>query len=220
FRPTKADYDLFLGRLHSVKGYRWALTGAKRSGRRLLVGGGWRPSFRRNIRYVGEVHGTKKAELLAGARCLWMPALWEEPFGLTLIEALFSGTPVLATRRGGRPPEGRLPQGDGQQLLQTVTPRVLPQRPLSRGDGELAPQRVVGEQGAGAIHELGHAPIQHDLAIRREVARDVQFRIRQLRRAHGRELEHPHVGAGSVAHRVAAVPELLVDVHPHGRARN
>src|SRR3989449_6145939 len=32
-----------------------------------------------------------------------MPALWEEPFGLTLIEALFSGTPVLATRRGALP---------------------------------------------------------------------------------------------------------------------
>ncbi len=103
FRPTKADYDLFLGRLHSIKGYRWALAGAKRSGRLLLVGGGWRPSFRRNIRFVGEVDGRKKAELLAGARCLWMPALWEEPFGLTLIEALFSGTPVLATRRGALP---------------------------------------------------------------------------------------------------------------------
>jgi len=29
-----------------------------------------------------------------------MPALWDEPFGLTTIEALFSGTPVLGTRRG------------------------------------------------------------------------------------------------------------------------
>jgi glycosyltransferase involved in cell wall biosynthesis len=29
-----------------------------------------------------------------------MPALWDEPFGLTLIEALVSGTPVLGTRRG------------------------------------------------------------------------------------------------------------------------
>jgi len=103
FRATKADYDLFLGRLHSVKGYRWAVAGAKRSGRRLVVAGGWRPSFRRAIRYVGEVDGRRKAELLAGARCLWMPALWDEPFGLTLIEALFSGTPVLGTRRGALP---------------------------------------------------------------------------------------------------------------------
>src|SRR5213078_3513583 len=93
YRPGKGDYDLFLGRLHSIKGYRWAVAGAKRTGRRLIVAGGWRPSFRRNIRYVGRVDGAKKAELLAAARCLWVPALWDEPFGLTTIEALLSGTP-------------------------------------------------------------------------------------------------------------------------------
>jgi glycosyltransferase involved in cell wall biosynthesis len=103
FRSAKADYDLFLGRLHSAKGYRWAIEGARRSGRRLLLAGGWRPSFRRNVRFVGEVDGRRKAELLAGARCLWTPALWPEPFGLTTIEALFSGTPVLATRWGALP---------------------------------------------------------------------------------------------------------------------
>jgi len=32
-----------------------------------------------------------------------MPARWDEPFGLTLIEALASGTPVLGTRRGALP---------------------------------------------------------------------------------------------------------------------
>jgi glycosyltransferase involved in cell wall biosynthesis len=103
FRSAKDDYDLFIGRLHSIKGYRWAIEGAKRTGHALLLAGGWRPSFRRKIRYVGEVDGERKRELLAGARCLWMPALWDEPFGLTLIEALFSGTPVLGTHRGALP---------------------------------------------------------------------------------------------------------------------
>src|SRR5207244_5532556 len=88
---------------HSVKGYRWAIAGAKRTGRRLLIAGGWRPSFRRRIRFIGTVDGRRKADVLSGARCLWMPALWDEPFGLTLIEALFSGTPVLGTRRGALP---------------------------------------------------------------------------------------------------------------------
>ena len=32
-----------------------------------------------------------------------MPALWDEPFGLTLVEAMMSGTPVLGTRRGALP---------------------------------------------------------------------------------------------------------------------
>lgn len=103
FRREKDDYDLFLGRLHASKGYRWAIAGAKRLRRRLLLAGGWRPSLSRYVRYVGEVGGVRKAELIAGAEALWMPALWDEPFGITLIEAMVSGTPVLGTRRGSLP---------------------------------------------------------------------------------------------------------------------
>jgi len=103
FSAGKSDYDLFLGRLHSVKGYRWAIEGARRAGRRLVVAGGWRPSLRRRLRFVGSVDGVRKADLLARAACLWMPALWDEPFGLTLVEAMMSGTPVLGTRRGALP---------------------------------------------------------------------------------------------------------------------
>lgn len=103
FEPAKSGYDLFLGRLHAVKGHRWAIEGAKRANRRLVVAGGWRPTLTRRVRYVGQVGGARKADLLAGAACLWMPAQWDEPFGLTLVEALASGTPVLGTRRGALP---------------------------------------------------------------------------------------------------------------------
>ena len=103
FRARKEQWDLFLGRLHSTKGYHWAVEAAKRTGRRLILAGGWRPSFTGAVKYVGEVDGNRKAVLLARARCLWSPALWDEPFGLPTIEALFSGTPVLGTRRGAMP---------------------------------------------------------------------------------------------------------------------
>ncbi|MGH2667590.1 MAG: glycosyltransferase, partial [bacterium] len=103
FRRRKESWDLFLGQLHSAKGYHWAVEAAKRTGRRLILAGGWRPSFTGAITYVGEVDGNRKAVLLARARCLWMPALWDEPFGLPTIEALLSGTPVLGTRRGALP---------------------------------------------------------------------------------------------------------------------
>ncbi|HEU4682198.1 MAG TPA: glycosyltransferase [Gemmatimonadales bacterium] len=103
FSARKSDYDLFLGRLRSVKGYRWAIEGARRTGRRLVVAGGWRLSLHRGLRFVGSVDGPRKADLLAQAACLWMPALWDEPFGLTLVEAMMSGTPVLGTRRGALP---------------------------------------------------------------------------------------------------------------------
>lgn len=103
FEPKKQSFDLFLGRLHSVKGWHWAVTGARRSGHSLVVAGGWRPSVRRDLRFAGEVGGERKVTLLAEAACLWAPAQWDEPFGLTTIEAMASGTPVLGTRRGALP---------------------------------------------------------------------------------------------------------------------
>jgi glycosyltransferase involved in cell wall biosynthesis len=103
YRCRKEKWDLFLGKLHSDRGYQWAVDAAKRTGRALIIAGGWRPSFTGGIKYVGEVSGKRKAVLLARARCLWMPAQWDEPFGLPTIEALLSGTPVLGTRRGALP---------------------------------------------------------------------------------------------------------------------
>ncbi len=102
--PKRAEqFDLFLGNLHSAKGYHWAVEAAKHAGHRLVVAGGWRPSFTGAVKYVGEVVGGKKAALLARARCVWNPAQWDEPFGLVTIEAFLSGTPVLGTRRGALP---------------------------------------------------------------------------------------------------------------------
>src|SRR5437870_6773418 len=79
FAKRPAQYDLFLGKLHSAKGYHWAVEAAKRTGHQLIVAGGWRPSFTGSIKYVGEVDGPTKAALLARARSLWNPAEWDEP---------------------------------------------------------------------------------------------------------------------------------------------
>jgi glycosyltransferase involved in cell wall biosynthesis len=57
----------------------------------------------RGIAWVGSVGGARKRELVAGARALLMPIRWEEPFGMAVIEALASGTPVVAMRRGAMP---------------------------------------------------------------------------------------------------------------------
>lgn len=102
-RRRKESWDLFLGQLHSAKGYQWAIEAAKRTGHSLIVAGGWRPTFSHVVKYVGEVDNGQKRALLARARCLWNPVLWDEPFGLVSIEALFSGTPVIGTTRGALP---------------------------------------------------------------------------------------------------------------------
>ena len=103
FRPVKGDYDLFLARLHSVKGWQVAIAAAKRCRTRLLLAGGWRPSLSRFVKFVGEVGGAHKRELLAGARCLWMPVRWEDPCPVNILEAFASGTPVIGSPRGSLP---------------------------------------------------------------------------------------------------------------------
>ncbi len=103
FEPVKGPRDLYLGRLHSVKGWQWAVRGARRAGRPIDMAGGRRPLPLRGVRWLGRVAGERQRELLARAACLWMPGQWHEPFGLVAIEAMVSGTPVLATPRGALP---------------------------------------------------------------------------------------------------------------------
>jgi glycosyltransferase involved in cell wall biosynthesis len=139
FRRSKSAYDLFLGRMHRVKGYRWAIDGAKRSGRRLIIAGSWRPSFRPGLKFVGAVNGARKAELLAGAACLWMPAQWDEPFGLTLVEAMMSGTPVLGTRRGALP---EIVSSEVGALADTLDELVELRTTIEQRDPEACRQRA------------------------------------------------------------------------------
>jgi glycosyltransferase involved in cell wall biosynthesis len=42
-------------------------------------------------------------ELLRSARCLILPIRWEEPFGMVMLEAMATGTPVVALNRGAVP---------------------------------------------------------------------------------------------------------------------
>lgn len=58
---------------------------------------------RRLATWVGEVSGTTKSEFLSGAIALLLPVNIEEAFGLALVEAMMSGTPAIAFRRGAIP---------------------------------------------------------------------------------------------------------------------
>ncbi len=140
FSATKGAFDLFLGQLHTSRGYAWALEGAKRTGHALVVAGGWRPSFRRDLRYVGEVDNTEKKRLLAEAACLWMPAQWDEPFGLPLIEAMASGTPILGTSRGALP---EIVSPDTGALGETLEDLVALRERITTIDPEACRQRVL-----------------------------------------------------------------------------
>ena len=56
-----------------------------------------------NAEYVGDVKGNEKAKLLAGAKAFLFPTKVAEAFGLGMVEALMSGTPVICSDRGACP---------------------------------------------------------------------------------------------------------------------
>lgn len=55
------------------------------------------------IEFIGAIRGEHKLNLFADAKALLFPILWEEPFGIVAIEALASGTPIIAYNRGAMP---------------------------------------------------------------------------------------------------------------------
>ena len=59
-----------------------------------------RPHLGNGVEFVGELDGVAKRELLADATALVNPIDWDEPFGMTMLESLACGTPVITTPRG------------------------------------------------------------------------------------------------------------------------
>jgi glycosyltransferase involved in cell wall biosynthesis len=104
-------YFLFLGRIIPEKGVDHAARAVRHMGGRLLIAAKMReerehrffaehvePLLGDNVVYLGEVPHEEKLRLLAGATALVNPLRWPEPFGMVMIEALASGTPVVAYR--------------------------------------------------------------------------------------------------------------------------
>jgi len=139
FRPEKSDFDLFLARLHSAKGWRVAVQAAKDEKFRLVIAGGWRPTLSRWLKFVGEIGGEQKRELLAGARCLWMPVQWDDPCPVNVLEALASGTPVIATPRGSLP---QLVGPDGGGIGATYNELIALRRRLADFDPHACRRRA------------------------------------------------------------------------------
>ncbi|MFK3889126.1 glycosyltransferase family 4 protein [Sphingomonas sp. NPDC079357] len=104
---------LFFGRLHPDKGAAEAIAAAHATGRALNLYGivqdqGYydravAPALGDRIRYHGAVGGEARVAALGKARALLHLINFDEPFGLSVIEAMACGTPVIATRRGSMP---------------------------------------------------------------------------------------------------------------------
>lgn len=103
----------FLGRITPEKGIAEAIAITKNSGKKLLIGAAIDKTqlafFENKIKpqidntsivFLGEINEASKNELLGQSEALLFPIKWHEPFGLVVVEAMATGTPVVATDMG------------------------------------------------------------------------------------------------------------------------
>ena len=116
YSSEAGSYLLFVGRMSPEKGPALAIAVAKRANLPLKIAAKVdrteREYFEAEIRplladahieFLGEVDEEQKRVLMASALALIFPIDWPEPFGLVMIEAMATGTPVVARRRGSVP---------------------------------------------------------------------------------------------------------------------
>ena len=138
-------YLLFLGRIHPDKGTHHAIETARRSGLPLIIAGVVHDEKYFEdvitpcidgvaVTYVGPVGPPERDRLLGGAVALLHLIDFDEPFGLSVVESLAAGTPVIASPRGSlpeliRPGEtGYLVSGIDEAVEAVVSVRSLDRR--------------------------------------------------------------------------------------------
>lgn len=114
FAARPGRYLLFFGRIHNDKGTHEAIQIAHRAKCKLIIAGIIQDQeyYRKkvepyvtgtDVEFVGRADPVARNKLMGGALALLHPIQFDEPFGLTVVEAMACGTPVIAWRRGSMP---------------------------------------------------------------------------------------------------------------------
>ncbi|HEX5201570.1 MAG TPA: glycosyltransferase family 4 protein [Actinoplanes sp.] len=111
---SPSDDLVCFGRIHPDKGTDLAIEIAARAGRRLILCGIVQDRAFHESRvaphidgdrvvYLGSVGPADRGRILGGAAALLHPIRFAEPFGLSVVESMACGTPVVAYRKGSMP---------------------------------------------------------------------------------------------------------------------
>lgn len=116
FSAEPKDYYFWIGKFNPDKGVAEAIMAAKDAGVKLVLAGSIdhleaadRDYYKEKIEplidgqqiiYVGELNDQQKNEYFGGAIAMLNPIKWNEPFGLSMVESMACGTPVIAFQKG------------------------------------------------------------------------------------------------------------------------
>lgn len=176
FKAKKDDYFLFLGRFTKRKGPEIAAEVTKRIGAKLIMAGQGVKSIEGNkiigddliiegdhIEHIGHADVKKRGELLSGAKAVFMPTTYLEPFGGVSIESLLCGTPVISTDFGVFPEN--IKHGEHGYRFRTIGEAVWAANNLDRLDNKLIHDYAVENFSVERIKYLYEAYFEQLLTL-------------------------------------------------------